>query len=454
MSENQKVNILMVDDQPAKLLSYEVILADLDANLIKARSGREGLELLLKYDVGVVLPDVIMPEINGFEMADMMRQHPRFQKTAILFISAVRMSDLDRIKGYRSGAVDDISVPVVPEVLRAKASILAELHRKSRDLEKLNRELEHRVEKRTRQLLESESQFRTLVNLIPQLAWMADPDGRVFWCNERWYEYTGISPQAAQAGNWGSILHPEHLDRVLSSSAHSWKTGDPWEETFPLLGKDGEYSWLLSRAVPIRDADGTVVRWFGTNTGISAQIAAEEKIRQLNSQLELRVTELETIMQVLPVGVAVAHDAECKSVSANQALKELLGIPAGASLSRNEGSAEATMYDFFQDGRRLALEDMPMEKAIATGQPVPTTEWELHRGDGKVIPILGSASPLFDPKGRVQGAVGAFFDVSDRKRMGDLLRERADLLELASEAILVRDTSGVVQYWNAGAEAL
>ena len=95
-----------------------------------------------------------------------------------------------------------------------------------------------------------------------------------------------------------------------------------------------------------------------------------------------------------------------------------------------------------------------MEKAIATGQPVPTTEWELHRGDGKVIPILGSASPLFDPKGRVQGAVGAFFDVSDRKRMGDLLRERADLLELASEAILVRDTSGVVQYWNAGAEAL
>src|SRR5580658_4212882 len=156
----------MVDDQPAKLLSYEAILADLDANLIQARSGREGLELLLKHDVAVVLLDVSMPEISGFEMADMMRQHPRFQKTAILFISAVRMSDLDRIKGYQSGAVDYISVPVVPEVLRAKVSVFVELHRKSRELENLNRELESRVEQRTRQLQESENLLRERADLL------------------------------------------------------------------------------------------------------------------------------------------------------------------------------------------------------------------------------------------------------------------------------------------------
>src|SRR5580658_10095625 len=156
----------MVDDQPAKLLSYEAILASLDATLIKARSGREGLELLLKHDVAVVLLDVSMPEINGFEMADMMRQHPRFQKTAILFISAIRMSDLDRIKGYQSGAVDYISVPVVPDVLRAKVSVFAELHRKTRELEHLNRELEQRVEQRTYQLQESESLLRERADLL------------------------------------------------------------------------------------------------------------------------------------------------------------------------------------------------------------------------------------------------------------------------------------------------
>jgi signal transduction histidine kinase len=141
MSQNEKVNILMVDDQPAKLLTYEVMLAELGENLIKANSGREALEQLLKTDVAVVLMDVSMPEIDGFELAGIIRQHPRFQRTAIIFISAVHLTDLDRLKGYQRGAVDYISVPVVPEVLRAKVSIFAEMHRKALQLEALNREL-------------------------------------------------------------------------------------------------------------------------------------------------------------------------------------------------------------------------------------------------------------------------------------------------------------------------
>src|SRR6185437_14842933 len=141
MSEHEKVNILMVDDQPAKLLSYEVILNELGENLVKASSGKEALELLLKHDFAVVLMDVSMPEIDGFEMVDIIRQHPRFQKTAIIFISAVYLTDLDRLKGYQRGAVDYISVPVVPELLRAKVSVFAELHRKTHQLEVLNSEL-------------------------------------------------------------------------------------------------------------------------------------------------------------------------------------------------------------------------------------------------------------------------------------------------------------------------
>ena len=141
MSQHEKVNILMVDDQPSKLLTYEVMLAELDENLIKANSGREALELLLKTDVAVVLMDVSMPELDGFELAGIIRQHPRFQRTAIIFISAVHLTDLDRVKGYQRGAVDYISVPVVPELLRAKVSVFAELHRKALQLETLNREL-------------------------------------------------------------------------------------------------------------------------------------------------------------------------------------------------------------------------------------------------------------------------------------------------------------------------
>jgi signal transduction histidine kinase len=141
MSGNEKVNILMVDDQPGKLLSYEAILGELGENLIKANSGREALEWLLKTDIAVVLMDVSMPELDGFELAALIRQHPRFQQTAIIFISAVHLTDVDRLQGYRHGAVDYISVPIIPELLRAKVSVFSELHRKTRQLEALNHEL-------------------------------------------------------------------------------------------------------------------------------------------------------------------------------------------------------------------------------------------------------------------------------------------------------------------------
>ena len=136
-----KVNILMVDDQPGKLLTYEAVLAELGENLIKAKSGKEALDHLLKTDIAVILLDVSMPEIHGFELVDMIRQHPRFHDTAIIFISAVYMTDVDRAKGYERGAVDYISVPIIPELLRAKVRVFAELHRKTRQLGILNQEL-------------------------------------------------------------------------------------------------------------------------------------------------------------------------------------------------------------------------------------------------------------------------------------------------------------------------
>ncbi len=156
----------MVDDQPAKLLSYEVILAELGENLIKATSAQDALNVLLKNDIAVVLMDVSMPEVDGFELADIIRQHPRFQKTAIIFISGVHLTDSDKIQGYRSGAVDYISVPVVPEVLLSKISIFVELHRKTRQLEALNAELERRVVERTDELRKSEEKFRLRAELI------------------------------------------------------------------------------------------------------------------------------------------------------------------------------------------------------------------------------------------------------------------------------------------------
>jgi two-component sensor histidine kinase len=152
MKARQKANILLVDDQPGKLASYEVILSELDENLLKASSAKEALELLLKNEVAVVLVDVCMPDLDGFELASMIREHPRFQDTAIIFISAVMLSEPDSLRAYDLGAVDYVSVPVVPAILRAKVRVFVELYHKTHELAEMNEELEARVRDRTAEL--------------------------------------------------------------------------------------------------------------------------------------------------------------------------------------------------------------------------------------------------------------------------------------------------------------
>jgi PAS domain S-box-containing protein len=136
-------------------------------------------------------------------------------------------------------------------------------------------------------LREEEERFRVLADNISQLAWMADSRGRVFWYNKRWFEYTGSTLEQMSGSGWTQVHHPDHVDRVTASLQRSWDTGEPWEDEFPLRGHDGEFRWFLSRALPIRGADGRIVRWFGTNTDITAQRQLAEKLRTLSDELAL-----------------------------------------------------------------------------------------------------------------------------------------------------------------------
>ena len=137
-----RVSVLLVDDQPARLLSYEAILGGLGLDLVKAHSGTEALARLMEREFAAILLDVNMPGMDGFETAATIHRHPRFEKTPIIFVTAVHVTDLDRIKGYQLGAVDYVYVPVVPEILRSKVQVLAELHAQRKKLERLNRSLE------------------------------------------------------------------------------------------------------------------------------------------------------------------------------------------------------------------------------------------------------------------------------------------------------------------------
>jgi signal transduction histidine kinase len=161
--DQERVDILLVDDQPAKLLSYEAILTQLGENLIKAGSAEEALQILLKRNVAIILIDVCMPDLDGFQLAAMIREHPRFQKTAIIFVSATQVTALDLLRGYELGAVDYVPVPVIAELLRAKVKVFAELYRKTRQLEMLNAELESRVSERTAELAQANAELERRV---------------------------------------------------------------------------------------------------------------------------------------------------------------------------------------------------------------------------------------------------------------------------------------------------
>jgi PAS domain S-box-containing protein len=329
MNKKDKVNILMVDDQPAKLLSYEVLLSALDENLIKANSGKEALEHLLKTDVAIVLMDVSMPDLDGFELASMIRQHPRFQRTAIIFISAVHLTDLDRIKGYEHGAVDYISVPVVPELLRAKVSLFAELHRKTRQLEALNQELEQRVAERTRELetkaealqvlnlelAQKNLELDAIVHTAPDIIFSRQPNGERDYISFRFYEYTGAPAASAVGMAWWDYVHPDDRERSQQRWLDCVQSGENYEVEYRLRSKYGDYRWFRARAVPIGDHMGKVIRWYGTCSDIHDSKLLEQSIRDNAAELEKMVDERTAELRRLSVRLMTAQDEERRRIA-------------------------------------------------------------------------------------------------------------------------------------------
>jgi PAS domain S-box-containing protein len=308
MADHEKVNILMVDDQPAKLLSYEAILGELGERLIKATSAKEALERLLKTDVAVVLMDVSMPEIDGFELAELIRQHPRFQKTAIIFVSAVHLTDIDRLKGYQHGAVDYLSVPIVPEVLRAKVKVFAELHRKNAQLARLNMELEERVTERTRELekrslalqqlnldlAQRNQELDAIVQTAPDIIFSRQSDGARDYISSRFYEFTGAPPDSAVGMGWLEYMHPEDRERSLEHWLRCVRSGETYESEYRLRASDGSYRWFRARAVPLRDPQGGILKWYGTCSDIHDRKLVEQSMRDNADELE-RLVGIRTV---------------------------------------------------------------------------------------------------------------------------------------------------------------
>jgi signal transduction histidine kinase len=223
---DEKINILLVDDQPGKLLTYEVMLRELGENLIKAYSGMEALEQLLKTDIALVLMDVSMPGMDGFETAQMIHQHPRFQNTPIVFVSGIHVTDMDRLKGYQHGAVDYVSVPVVPELLRAKVKVFAELHRKTKQLETLNAQItvvqDEERRRIARELHDSVGQLLAAISMNSVLIEAESHKLSSTAANRLSENAAMIGEASKQIRTISHLLHPPLLDEAGLASAVQW----------------------------------------------------------------------------------------------------------------------------------------------------------------------------------------------------------------------------------------
>ncbi len=306
MIANDRVNVLLVDDQPAKLLSYEVILQELGENLIKTASAREAFECLLKNDIAVVLVDVCMPDLDGFQLAAMIREHPRFQKTAIIFVSAIHLTDVDRLRGYEMGAVDYVPVPVVPEVLRAKVKVFAELFRKSRQLEQLNLELERRVADRTAELkssttrlLQSE-QLRSLALAAGQMgSWDWDADTGDFSWDEGQYRIFGVDSGSFSVtpDNVRALIHPDDWERLRAALASVTEHAQTYQTEFRVQRPNGELRWCIGAAAASIDSTRRVVGLSGVTVDITDRKNVEERQNLLVREVDHRARNALAIVQ-------------------------------------------------------------------------------------------------------------------------------------------------------------
>lgn len=307
-----RLNILLVDDQPGKLLSYEVVLKELNQNLIKASSAKEAFTHLLRNEIAVILIDVVMPEMDGFELAGMIREHPRFRETAIIFISAIQLSEQDRVRGYEMGAVDYVPVPVVPEVLRAKVKIFCDLYRKTRQLETLNRDLEARVKERTRalqkahaELVQSERWRGVALSAGKMGSWVWNILEKTISLDAAQYEVFGVETGGQTiSSELGTIGLRKYLDADdVRAAAEVFerlsKQGGTHQMEIRIRRPDGERRWCLVSATADRDAEGSVARIAGVTLDITDRKRAEETQLLLAKEVDHRARNTLAVVQAV-----------------------------------------------------------------------------------------------------------------------------------------------------------
>jgi len=309
-SERSSTNILLVDDQRAKLLSYEAILKDLDETLISVTTANEALAVLLRTEVAVVLVDVCMPDLDGFELVQLIREHPRFKDIAVIFVSAVLSSDLDRIKGYEFGAVDYVSVPVVPEILRAKVRVFIDLYRKARQLEQTAVDLEQIVAERTAELEESAAQLKKREEQLSQAlaaanmgTWRHDLYTQISTADADLNRILGLEhvETSCPTSQWFARIHEDDVEAVAESWRRAVSERGRYEAEIRFKRSDGSIRWIREQGNYVPGSNGMPGYLTGLALDVTDRKQAEQVRNLLIEELNHRVKNMLAMVQSIAI---------------------------------------------------------------------------------------------------------------------------------------------------------
>jgi len=298
----ERVNILLVDDHPENLLALEAALEASEFHLIRAHSGMEALRLLLKESFSLILLDVHMPGLNGFETAALIRERPKTRDIPIIFITAVNKNEEDFAEGYAIGAADYIVKPFDPEILRAKVAVLT-------GLQKQDERSQPAETPSLKQAGRLPRPYRDLTHAIPQIIWIAQSNGAVDFLNQPWFNYTGLTFEQSEGWGWTKVLHPEDHQPAIVRWMEAIAGEKEYQMECRLKRADGSYRWHLYRAYPERDSEGRILAWLGTATDVNDQKQTQEKLEKVIEELEQKKKEAEAATRLKSEFVSnVSHE--------------------------------------------------------------------------------------------------------------------------------------------------
>jgi PAS domain S-box-containing protein len=486
-SATSQASILMVDDRPENLLALQAVLEPLGHRLVSVTSGADALKEILLGEFACILLDVQMPELDGFELATLIKQRKRSQHVPIIFVTALSKEETHVYRGYSAGAVDYIFKPIDPDVLRSKVTVFVELWLKNRQLQEQAALLHEREVAELERA--SEARYRQLADAMPQIVWTSGPDGGATYFNQRWFEYTGMTPADTGPNAWLAAVHPDDLPSAVARREQTLESGDAFEVEYRFQAADGTYRWHLGRAVPMRDDAGRIEFWVGTATDIHDRKIIEDQrtfIVQAGDALARSLDYRETLTRVAELAVQDAADwCAVHVVEADGTLAEVAvahADPAKITFARelqeryppkpdSPGGAARVVHT----GEAELIHEITDEMLVATA--VDELHLDLLRQldlrSYMCVPLKARDDLVLGAITFISSASGRRFGTGDQIVAEELARratmaienarlfrraeeraEAARVLAAIGDGVFLVDRSGRIRLWNAAAERI